>query len=113
MPHGFQEAECAGGEYVGRELGDLKTDLDVALRSEVVDLVGAEIIEENGERTAVGEVGLMEEKARTRLVDVLIDVVEPAGVEAGGTALAAVDSVTFGKEELAEVGAVVAGAAGD
>ena len=113
VPHGFQEAERAGSDDVGGKLGNLKTDLDVALGAEVVDLVGAEIVEEGGERTAVGEVGVMEEEARAGLVDVLIDVVEPVGVQAGGTALQAVDLVAFGKEEFGEVRAILAGAAGN
>ena len=50
----------------------------MALGSEVVDLVRAQIIEERGERTAVGQVGIVEKKPRIGLVEVLVDVVEPS-----------------------------------
>src|ERR1039458_6100487 len=112
-PGGFQEAECADGDDVGGKLGDLETYLDVALGPEVVDLVGTQVVEQRGERTAVGEVGVVEEEARSGLVDVLIDVVEPVGVQAGGTAFQAVDLVALGKKELSEVRTVLAGSAGD
>ena len=55
----------------------------------------------------------MQEEARSGLVDVLINVVEPIRVQAGGAALQAVYLVALGKQELAEVRAVLAGAASD
>ena len=75
----------------------------MALRAEVVDLVGTQIVEEGSERTAVGEVAIVEEEARTGLVGVLIEVVEPVCVQAGGRALEAVDFVAPGKEELGKL----------
>ena len=85
----------------------------MALRTEVVDFVWTEVVEEGSERTAVGEVGIVEKQARTRLVGVLIEVIQPVCVQAGGTALEAVDFVAPGKEELGQVGPVLAGATGD
>ena len=85
----------------------------MALRSEVVYLVGVHLIQQRGQRTPVRQVGIVEEEASAGLVKVPIDVVEPVGVQAGGAALQAVDLVTLGKEELREVGAVLAGATGD
>jgi hypothetical protein len=85
----------------------------VALRSEIVDLVGTQVVEQRGERTAIGEIGVVEKESGVGLVEVLIDVVEPVGVEAGGTPFKAVDFVAFGKEELGQIGAVLAGATGD
>jgi hypothetical protein len=55
----------------------------------------------------------VEEKAGAGLVKVLIDVIEAFGVEAGGAPFETVDLVTFGKEELSKVRAVLAGATGD
>jgi hypothetical protein len=40
-------------------------------------------------------------------------VIDPLGVEMGGAALYAVDCVVFGEQEVGEVGAVLAGDAGD
>jgi hypothetical protein len=55
----------------------------------------------------------VENEPGTGLVDVPIDVIEPVGVEAGGTAFQAMDLVAFGKKQLGQVGAVLAGATGD
>jgi hypothetical protein len=55
----------------------------------------------------------VEEETRSRLVDVLIDVVEPFRVQAGCTALHPVHFVSFGKKELGEIRTVLAGSPGD
>ena len=65
-PHGFQQAQRADGDHIGGVLGDLEAHLHVALRAEVVDLIRAQIVEERGERAAVGEVGVVEEEAGCR-----------------------------------------------
>ena len=44
---------------------------------------------------------------------VLVDVVHPLGVEGAGPALDAVGDVAFFKQEFSQVGAVLAGDAGD
>jgi hypothetical protein len=55
----------------------------------------------------------VQEEARSGLVDVLINVVEPIRVQARGAALQAVYLVAFTKQKLAEVRAVLAGATGN
>jgi hypothetical protein len=64
-------------------------------------------------RTHTAEVGVMEKEAVAGLVEILVDVIEPVGVEAGGAAFQAVDLVTLGEEKLRQIGAVLTGAAGD
>jgi len=85
----------------------------MALCAQVVDLVRPNVVEQRGEGTAVGKVGVMQEEAAPGLVRVLIDVVEPVGVEAGGAALEAVDFVAFGKQKLGQIRSVLASAAGN
>src|ERR1035438_4755722 len=55
----------------------------------------------------------MENEAGRGGVGVLVEVVDTIGIEAGGAAFQAVDFVAFFKKELSEVGAVLAGDAGD
>ena len=93
--------------------GISKAHLHVALRAEVVDLVGPHVVEERGERTPVGEIGVVKKESGAGLVEVLIDVIEPIGVKARGAAFETVDLVAFGEQELGQVGAVLTGAAGD
>jgi len=85
----------------------------VALRAEVVDLVGLEVVDEVGHLARVGEVAVMEEHPGAGDVGVDVDVVDPAGVEGGRAPDDAVDLVSFGEEELGEVRAILAGDAGD
>jgi hypothetical protein len=85
----------------------------VALGSEVVNLVRTELIKERGERAGVCEVGIVQKEVSAGLVDILVDVIEPFTVEAGGTAFQAVDLVALSEEKLREIGAVLAGTAGD
>ena len=61
----------------------------------------------------VGQVGVVEEEARLRLVRIAVEVVDPRGVERAGAADEAVDLVALGKQQLGEVRAVLAGDAGD
>ena len=61
----------------------------------------------------VGEVAVVQDEAAVRLVRVLVEVVDALGVEGRGAALDAVDLVALGEQELGEVGAVLAGDAGD
>ena len=42
----------------------------------------------------------MEKEAGAGLVKILVDVIEPVGVEAGGATFQAVDLVTLGEEKL-------------
>lgn len=55
----------------------------------------------------------MQFEARVGNVRVLVDVVNPLGVEQRGTALDAVDFVALFQQKLCKVGAVLAGDAGD
>ena len=55
----------------------------------------------------------MKRKPFAARVRVLVDRVEPAGVEAAGAADNAVDLVAFAEQELGEIRAVLAGDAGE
>ena len=85
----------------------------MALGAEVVDLVGLELVEQLDQRDRVGEVAVVGEQADPLLVGVVVEVVDPVGVEARGAADDAVDLVALLEQELGQVGAVLAGDAGD
>lgn len=111
---GFEEAEGASCNNVGGVIGDLEGDGDVRLGGEIVDLVGADGVEPAAEGGGVGEIGVVElHESLVSVVRVDVDVVDPLGVEVGGAADEAVDLVAFLEEEFGEIGAVLAGDAGD
>ena len=65
------------------------------------------------EAGAVGEIAVVQEQPRVRLVRVRVQVVDARGVEGAGAADDAVDFVAPVQEQLRKVGAVLAGDAGD
>ena len=85
----------------------------MGLRAEVVDLVGLELVEQPHEAAGVGEVAVVQEELDAALVRVAVEVVDPVGVEGRGAADDAVDLVALVEQQLGEVGAVLAGDAGD
>jgi len=81
----------------------------VALGAQVVDLVGFDPVKVPDEAGAVGQVRVVEEEPRLRLVRIAIEMVDPARVERAGAADQPVDLVALLQEQLGEVGAVLAG----
>ncbi len=55
----------------------------------------------------------MEAEPRVLHLGILVDVVDPLGVEERGTALDAVNFIAFVEQELGEVGSVLSGDSGD
>jgi hypothetical protein len=58
----------------------------VALRAEVVDLVGAELVDQLDQPPRLREIGVVEEEPHALLVWVAVEVVDAVGVEAGRAA---------------------------
>ena len=98
---------------VGRELGHLEAHLDVALGTQVVDLVGLDRVEVAHERGGIGQVGVVEMEPGAGGMGVRVEVLDAPGAEGAGAAHQAVDLVALGEEQLREVRAVLAGDAGD
>ena len=85
----------------------------MALRGEVVEFVGLYLLDDADQAAGVGQVAVVEDEAAVRLVRVLVEMVDAVGVEQRTAALDAVDDVALGQQEFGQVGAVLAGDAGD
>ena len=85
----------------------------MGLSAEVVDFVGLGHFKNAAKARRISEIAVMKVEAATGLVGVLINVVDATGVEAGTTADNAVNGVVFREKQLAEIGAVLAGYAGN
>ena len=109
----LQQAQCADGIDVGGVFWGLEGDGDVGLRAEVVNFVWLDLADDAGEVRGVREIPVMQAEAGVLDVRVLVNVVDPLGVEERGAALDAVDFVAFFEQEFREVGSVLAGDAGD
>ena len=113
LPDRFEQANGARAGDVGGVLGHVETHPDVALRAEVVDLVGLQAVDELVDRHRVRQVPVMQEHVRLAVVRVLINGVEPFGVESGGATDQAVDFIAFAQKKFGKVRAVLSGDARD
>jgi hypothetical protein len=84
----------------------------MALSAEVVDLIRLHLLDDPDQVGAVGEIAVVEgEPGRlsllTPLVRVLVEVIDPAGVEAARAPLDAVHLVALLQQQLRQVAAVL------
>ena len=93
--------------------GVSKRHLHMALRGEIVDLVGLHLLHDADQVGGVGQVAVVQDEADVPLVRILIEMVDALGVERRRAALDAVHDVALGEQEFGEIGAVLAGDAGD
>ena len=73
----------------------------------MVDLAGGDGPDEVDQRHRIGQVAIVELKARARLVWILVDVIEPAGVERRGPPDDAVDLVALTQQQLGQIATVL------
>ena len=109
----LEQAQRAERIGVGGVFGRLEGHRDVALRRQVVDLVGLHLLHDADQVGGIGQVAVVQEQAHVALVRILVQVVDAVGVEDRGAALDAVHLVALAQQQLGQVGAVLAGDAGD
>jgi hypothetical protein len=83
------------------------------LRPQIVDFIRLQIIEQLHHLHRVREIAVMQEQARAIHMRILVDVVDAAGVEAGGAADDAMNLIAFFQQQFGQIGTVLAGDAGD
>ena len=106
--HGLQDAQDARRVDVRRELGHVERDLHMALRREVVDLVGADGRDDLEDAQRVAEVAVVEVEARPAL-----QMGDPLAVVGRTAPDDAVDLVALLQQKLREVAAVLSRHAGN
>ncbi len=109
----LEQAQRADGVHVGGVFRRLEAHRHVALRPEVIDLVGLHLAQDAGEVGAVGEIAVMQPEPLMVGVRVLVDVVDPRGVEQRGAALDAVHLIALFQQKLCQIRSVLSGDAGD
>ena len=85
----------------------------MALGGEVVDFVGLHRLDDADEAGGVGHVPVVQHEASVRVVGILVEVVDAVGVEERGAPLDTVDFLALLQQEFREIGAILAGDAGD
>ena len=82
-------------EYLEQEKAPKHYHPDVALRAEVVHLIGLYLAQDLKQTVSVGKVAVVQLQARTALVGVLINVIKTFGVETTASTDDAVNFVAF------------------
>jgi hypothetical protein len=82
-------------------------------RSEVVDLIRLNLLDDARQARRVGHVSVVQDEAPISLVRVLIQMIDAVGIEQGTAPLDTMHFITFGKEEVGEVRAILTRHAGD
>ena len=117
-PHRLQDPQRAQSIAVGCVLRTLKTHRHMALGAEVVNLIGLHLLDDPDQVGAVGEVAVVEGELRwltllPPLMRVLVEVIDPAGIERRGSALDPMHLVALLQQQLRQVTAVLPRDAGD
>lgn len=73
----------------------------MALRREVVDFVRLHILNNADEVRGIGQIAVVQDKPPIRLMRILIQVVNPLGVEGGRPAFAAMHDIALVQQKLA------------
>ena len=113
LPDRLKEPDCSETRHVPGVLRHVKTHTDMALGAQVVNLIRPDLLEEVGKLSGNGEVAVVEVDPRLRVMEILVEVVDPFRVEGAGPADEAVDLIALAEQEFRQVGAVLAGDAGN
>jgi hypothetical protein len=84
----------------------------VTLGCKVVDFGGPDLLNDTNQVGRVGHIAIMQPQLDLRLVRILVQVVDTAGIEGRSSPLDTVDLVSLCKQELCQVRAILACNAG-
>ena len=85
----------------------------MALRSQIINLIRTEIVEQFCHLGGVGQITIVEKEPRAIDVRIRVEMIDPAGIERRSAANDAMNFISFPQEEFCEVGAILSGNAGD
>src|SRR5579872_40176 len=107
--NGFQNPHGAESGNVAGVFGNLKADLDVTLRGEVINFIRRQLVDQIENPFGAAQISVVQAQSRTFLVRILIDVVDALGVERAGAPNDAVNFVAMGQKKFGQIGAVLSG----
>ncbi len=79
----------------------------------MVKFVRRETVDQIQDPFCAGQVSMMQEQFRTRMIGILVNVVDTRSIEGAGAADYPVDLVAFGKQQLGKVRAILSCDAGN
>lgn len=111
--NGFEDAQGAHAVHVGGVFRAFKAHRHMALGAKVINFIGLGLLNNAREVARIAQVAVVQIEPGVVRVRVLVDVVHPGGVEAGGAALDAVNDIAFFQQKFGQVRAILAGNAGN
>jgi hypothetical protein len=85
----------------------------VALRGKIVDFVGLNLSDDANQIGGIDHVTIVQDEFWRGLMRILVEVVDPFGVERGSPALQAVNLIPFRQKKFRQVRSVLSGNPGD
>ena len=79
----------------------------MGLRTEIVNLIGLDLVDQTTEAGSVCQVAIMKMKSNFSLVRVRVDVIQTIRIESGRPANDAMHLIAFGEQELGQVRAIL------
>ncbi|CCK07648.1 phytase family [Cronobacter sakazakii 696] len=110
---GFQQAQGAHGVHVCGVFRGFEGDRYVAHRTQVVHFVRLHFLQDTGQVGGIGQVAIVQVEFRVAAVRILVDMVNALGIEGRRAAFDTVDFITFLKQKLSQIGAILSGYAGN
>ena len=110
---GIDEAQSADAIHLGGVFRDFERNLDMALRAEVVDLVRFDPVQQTVQIARIGQIAVVQKECFAVYRRVIEQMIDAAGVERTAAPDNAVHGVAFGQQQFGQIGAILAGDAGD
>ena len=111
--HSLQDPQRAQRITIGCVFRALKTHRNMALSAKVVNLIGLHLLDDPDQVGAVGEVAVVEHQPRITFMRVLVEMIDPTGVEAARTPLDPMHLIPLLQQQLRQVATVLTGDACD
>jgi hypothetical protein len=81
----------------------------MALRGEVVDLVGLDLLNDPDQVGCIGQVAIVQMEPAPRFMRVLIQMIDAVGIEGRCPPFDPMNLVALGKQEFGKIGAILTG----
>src|SRR5262249_17955669 len=94
-------------------LRNVKADPDMALGAKVINLVRLQAIEQLDQIHGISQVAVVEKETDAVDVRVLVKMIDPRGIKGAGAPDNSVNLVALRKQEVRQIGSILAGNPGD
>lgn len=108
-PDRFEQAQCSQSIHIRSVLRRFEADSDMALRPQIIHLMGLNFAQDAGQIGRVGKIAVVQMQAGIGFVRILIDVIDPTCVEERRASLDPMNLVALVQQELSQIRAVLSG----